>query len=217
MARRPEKSVDGVQRRLFDLVSLLGVRVQGLLLRGSFHWWYRKPDPWATGANDHDRERFARSLACLPERPFHRVLDVGCGEGLFTGMLAERYPDAEVLGVDISKRAVARAKSQVGRARPNVAFEAREILNDGPAGRFDLIFCAETLYYLGRDSRVRLAADRLTALLEPGGALVLNHPRPEARRLHQPFDLLLTRITEYEDQESFRPYVVTVYERPAGS
>lgn len=46
------------------------------------------------------------------------ILDVGCGGGLFTQRLAQRYPNALVIGSDISATAIAIAKDSLANASP---------------------------------------------------------------------------------------------------
>jgi 23S rRNA (guanine745-N1)-methyltransferase len=45
-------------------------------------------------------------IACLRTIPFHEALDMGCGEGYYTNMLAQSFPDASWTGVDLSVDAV---------------------------------------------------------------------------------------------------------------
>lgn len=45
-------------------------------------------------------------IACLRSFAFHEAVDLGCGEGYYTNMLAEKFPDALWTGVDLSVDAV---------------------------------------------------------------------------------------------------------------
>ncbi|KAF3362721.1 Uncharacterized protein PHSC3_000708 [Chlamydiales bacterium STE3] len=47
------------------------------------------------------------------------ILDVGCGGGHFTAELARRYPNASLLGIDLSAEAIAYAQKQHGNAKLN--------------------------------------------------------------------------------------------------
>ena len=47
----------------------------------------------------------------LPEGKMRRVLDVGCGTGLISIMLAQRFADAHITGIDIDVNAVSQAAS----------------------------------------------------------------------------------------------------------
>ena len=60
---------------------------------------------------EHDRldVQSEAIIALMKGKPFHapienpkRILDVGCGTGSMTYLLAQKYPDAEVIGLDIS-------------------------------------------------------------------------------------------------------------------
>lgn len=57
-----------------------------------------------------DRAAF-KTLSKLQQSP-KTILDVGCGGGLFTLRLAERYPDAKVVGIDLSEHAISFANEQ---------------------------------------------------------------------------------------------------------
>jgi ubiquinone/menaquinone biosynthesis C-methylase UbiE len=59
-------------------------------------------------------------LDWLSPRPGLKWLDVGCGTGAFTGLIAERCAPAEVQGVDPSEGQLAMARMRLG-AR-NVTF-----------------------------------------------------------------------------------------------
>ncbi len=50
------------------------------------------------------------------ESPPTSILDIGCGGGLFTMRLAQRYPQAQVVGIDLSSEAIAFAQEHVKRS-----------------------------------------------------------------------------------------------------
>ena len=56
------------------------------------------------GRNEQDQlhARFAASVATPPDGKVLRILDLGCGPGQLTVALKERFPDAEVWGIDVS-------------------------------------------------------------------------------------------------------------------
>jgi len=45
--------------------------------------------------------------------PSGRILDIGCGTGIISLMMAQRYPSASILGIDIDEEAVAQARENV--------------------------------------------------------------------------------------------------------
>ncbi len=188
-----------LHRRFFELLSRLPEPAHSRILRGVFDKKYDHPDPWGVTSGSpngaYQRRKFRTTLDCIPIGDYRRVLDAGCGEGAFTRLLPEAFSGAEVVGIDIAADAVERAAAVAPRQA--VQYLTTNFLDDSLPGMFDLVFCNEVLYYLGGSGQ-RRAAERLISTLTPGGILVLVHPWPEARRLHQPFDVdpALTRIRE---------------------
>ena len=203
-----------MHKAFFGLLSMAGRRAHGLLLRGYFDAWHLVPDPWNHATSPYEQEKYATTLACVPEGDYRQILDVGCSEGTFTLLAAAAHVDAETTGVDISHRALRRAAARAGAAGLRARFIRKDILNEACGDGFDLVFCGEVLYYLGRTGRRRQAVRRLVSLLGPGGLLVLTHAADQARRLHPDFDThpMLRKV----DEVSAEGYTVSVYrhERP---
>src|SRR5512137_2668452 len=65
----------------------------------------------------------------LPAAP--RVLDAGCGTGEAIWRLAEAFPDASLLGVDVLDASLERARDQAARFANRVRFENRSIYELG--------------------------------------------------------------------------------------
>jgi SAM-dependent methyltransferase len=105
----------------------------------------------------------------LSSRAGSRAVDLGCGTGRFTGLLAERH--TEVLGVDIAAEQVHLARDQQGD-RPGVRFEHRSLLDVTAEvdGRFDCVLSVNTIHSL-RAHEVVLP--HLRSLVAPGGRLVV--------------------------------------------
>jgi 2-polyprenyl-3-methyl-5-hydroxy-6-metoxy-1,4-benzoquinol methylase len=84
------------------------------------------------------------SLAIVDGVPAQRILDVGCGKGGFTALLAQ--PGREVIGVDISATAVEKASARW----PDVSFRVGTVdnLHQVADGRFELVIAMEILSYL---------------------------------------------------------------------
>jgi SAM-dependent methyltransferase len=130
-------------------------------------------------------------------KPGARVLDVGCGSGTFTGLLAERGYKAS--GIDISPKLVALAR----RKFPAIDFHEGDAENlPFDAGQFDGVLLSGLVHHFP-DPR-RLAAE-VFRVLRPGGRFVAFDPN----RMN-PFMWL------YRDQASpfYSPLGVTENERP---
>lgn len=113
--------------------------------------------------------------ASLTQQAFTQVLDIGCGAGKWVLDMAFRYPEADVTGIDISKKLVAyanaRAKSQ---KRINALFSVEDALQPLPyePGSFDLIHLRFGAGWLLPDVWEALLTSWYS-LLEPGGYLVI--------------------------------------------
>ena len=112
--------------------------------------------------------------------PSGRILDLGCGHGLFTNLLAVGAPDRQLVGVDPSAEKIAVAKRS-STGLPNVRyFQGRiEDVTDGP---FDVIAILDVLYLLPDADKVDVLK-RCHSLLAPDGVLLLktNDTRPRWR------------------------------------
>jgi SAM-dependent methyltransferase len=97
-----------------------------------------------------------------------RAVDLGCGTGVHTAMLAERY--ADVLAVDLSGPMIDFARRR--RPEPNVTYLRRDLRSVEPAtdGQFDLVFSAYTLHHV---AELPSALYRMRSLLRPGGRVLL--------------------------------------------
>lgn len=119
--------------------------------------------------------------ALLPELAGRNVLDLGCGFGWFCRFVAGEGA-AEVVGVDVSERMLARARSETSAG--NVRYEQADLETYAPStGRFDLVYSSLAFHYL-----VDLPAvfGRVAQALKAGGRFVFSveHPIMTAPR-HQ--------------------------------
>ena len=61
--------------------------------------------------NEHHRPLSEWALSVLPEMNPDGILDIGCGGGMLISLLAEKYPRAQIAGIDISETSVKCARS----------------------------------------------------------------------------------------------------------
>lgn len=106
----------------------------------------------------------ARDLIALAELPVPgRIFEAGCGSGLYTELLATRWPQAVLEAIDLSPAMAAETARRLG-ARANVS--ACDLRSLEPQGNFDLVTSNAALHWL-----VPLAPGlaRLLACVRPGG------------------------------------------------
>lgn len=100
-----------------------------------------------------------------------RILDAGCGTGEASSRLAELFPRAHVLGVDIIDDHLAMARSRYANLAPRLTFEHQSIYElVAPDGSFDLTVCRHVMHSIPHADRVIAELARVT---RPGGYLHL--------------------------------------------
>jgi trans-aconitate 2-methyltransferase len=130
------------------------------------HTW--DPDRYLAHA-DHRGRPFLDLLARVGATDPASVVDLGCGPGNLTALLAERWPGAAVAGVDSSPEMVARARAD----HPGIDFQVRDLRDWPGSGSADVVVSNATLQWLPDHLDV-LA--RLVAATTPGGWLAVQVP-----------------------------------------
>lgn len=106
-------------------------------------------------------------LERLEDRSIDAVLDLGCGTGHLTGRLCERFPDATVVGVDLSNGMLDRAR-QRDETSLLVRADAQQL--PLPDASLDAVVCTESFHWY-HDQQA--AALEMARLLRPGGRLII--------------------------------------------
>lgn len=91
---------------------------------------------------------FLQSFVDLQPR---QVLDLGCGPGYTTRLLADVFVNADVRGLDSSDNFIGLAR-QVPRAR--TAYEVADVIRPLPGGPYDFIYCRYLLTHLAQAATV---------------------------------------------------------------
>jgi len=109
-------------------------------------------------------------------RPGLRVLDAGCGSGIYLRMVAEANPGAVGLGLDKDPAVAEQARANLAAwgLGGRFAAAAGDVLDPGldPGPGFDLVLFANLAYYFPPAEREAVYG-RLARLLAPGGSLAL--------------------------------------------
>ncbi|MBN9457114.1 MAG: trans-aconitate 2-methyltransferase [Bosea sp.] len=106
-----------------------------------------------------------------------RCIDLGCGPGNSTELVAARFPQAAVTGLDSSPDMIEKARKRL----PRLSFVQADLAGWAPEERYDLIFANAVLQWLP-DHEALFA--RLAAALKPGGVLAVQMPNNLAEPSH---------------------------------
>jgi ubiquinone/menaquinone biosynthesis C-methylase UbiE len=118
-----------------------------------------------------------------------RVLDLGTGTGRAAFLLARRYPEAEVVGVDLAADMLVEARRLTppeleGRVSFEEADAERLQYEDGA---FDLVSLANMIPFF----------DELSRVTAPGGAVVFSFSAGPETPIYVPPDVLRKRLAEH--------------------
>lgn len=118
----------------------------------------------------NQRTNAARDLlARVPIETAGLVYDLGCGPGNSSELLARRFPEADLVGLDTSDAMLAHARLRAPKAR----FLLQNIADWSPEAPPDLIFSNAALHFLPNHHRL---FPRLVAALAPGGVFAAQMP-----------------------------------------
>lgn len=133
--------------------------------------YLESPDPWNYRSSPYERQKYERVLACALKwrSASESALEVGCGVGIFSRMLTDHFE--KVTAIDVSKEALASA-TRYNCGAKNVRFMHRDLQSLDTDGQYDVIFCAEVLYYIGKKD-VDSVCRRLDKYLSARGIILL--------------------------------------------
>ena len=121
-------------------------------------------------AFENERTRPVRDLvAALPNQSVGLAVDLGCGPGNSTEVLAARYPDAVVTGMDSSQDMIDAARKRL----PSLQFELSDIATWNPPRQYDVILANAALQWVPDHATLY---PRLVGKLAPGGSLAVQTP-----------------------------------------
>jgi trans-aconitate 2-methyltransferase len=108
-------------------------------------------------------------LARIPLESPESIVDLGCGTGNVTALLKQRWPNADITGVDNSPEMLAKARNIEG-----IRWAEADVASWSPLESVDLIFSNATLHWIADHSRL---FPRLMEVLKPKGILAVQMPR----------------------------------------
>lgn len=115
----------------------------------------------------------------LKEKPIKKILDIGCGQGSISRFLAEKYPKAQIIGVDISQEQLEIFQSE-NQKYENIQSIAVDITNESfDQETWDLLKSADLIYVrylLLHLKEWEVFFDNIYKLLNKDGQVIIEEP-----------------------------------------
>ncbi len=120
------------------------------------------------------RERTQPAADLLSHVPLEapvKILDIGCGPGNSTQVLAQRYPNAKIIGIDSSENMIAAARKNCPQLEFRLCDASSELETLG--NDFDLVFSNACIQWIENHDRI---IPYWMSVLKSGGALAVQTP-----------------------------------------
>ena len=139
---------------------------------------------WTARRSQDAMAPLAASLDLLEEPPRH-VLDLGTGAGIAAFAVARRFPEAQVLGVDVASRMIEEARRLMpDELADRVRFEVADAARMPDREPFDLVVLANMIPFF----------DELERVVAPTGHLAIVFSRGDETPIYVPPERLRTEL-----------------------
>jgi SAM-dependent methyltransferase len=140
-------------------------------------------------------------VSALPKKAYYRILDMGCGIGQKTLPLVDAFPDAEVIGIDLSAPMLRYAHKRAEARGKRVVFSQQNAEQTTfPDEYFDLV-CSTLLLHELPEPAIRNVIMESYRLLRPGG--ICAHLDLPPYREQDPYNAFLM---EWDTENNNEPY-----------
>ena len=119
-----------------------------------------------------------------------RILDVGCGFGLFAAYFGQTQPGRTIVGVDPDARRVKLATRVSQTLNLANTFQLGDVRDHSLEGPFEAAYVLDVMHHIPKDDQ-RAVLARLRDLLVPGGTLIVKDITTEPR-----FGLAFTELLD---------------------
>lgn len=103
-----------------------------------------------------------------------QILDIGCGTGKVTERLAKSFPDASVVGIDSSRSAIGKARTEHTPEEYDIEYKHAGIESYCPKeerGHYDLLFSNAAMHWVSEQHK---AYENMRALIDEDGLLAIH-------------------------------------------
>lgn len=108
------------------------------------------------------------ALSAIDVKSFSNILDIGCGSGKITALIAQLSPASRIVGVDASESMIKAAHEKY--KLPHVTFQVADALNLPYHNEFDLVLSFSCIHWIKNKDAVFAG---IAKALKPGGMMLV--------------------------------------------
>jgi len=164
---------------------------------GWFHKRISRPDEKGEYSKGYWPDRIRTEVLGMCRGATGRLLEVGCGEGLFITHLARQNPGLEIWGIDNSMDRIAEADAKIkGRGLKNLrALFGQASRLDLQDGSFDTVVCVNVFINMPSFDMVKQALVEMGRVCKKGGVIIF-----EFRNALNPLLMIKYGLARYYDE-----------------
>ena len=131
-------------------------------------------------AQDYDRTRrqlipcfdafYGMALSLLPDRPNLRILDVGAGTGLLSGLIRAQQSESQLTLADVSEAMLAKAQQRFANDT-QVSYQIVDFIDGELTGNYDAVVSALALHHTPQD-QLKAVFAKIHTVLQPDGIFI---------------------------------------------
>ncbi|MGD1858078.1 MAG: class I SAM-dependent methyltransferase [Leptolyngbyaceae cyanobacterium] len=133
-------------------------------------------------AQDYDRTRpqyipcfeefYSTALGLIPHdnQADIKVLDIGAGTGLLSGLITAAFPKAAITLADISDEMLRKARERFD-SNPNIEYVVLDFINEPITGKYDVVVSALALHHTPQE-KLKSIFNKIFNVLESGGHFI---------------------------------------------
>jgi 2-polyprenyl-3-methyl-5-hydroxy-6-metoxy-1,4-benzoquinol methylase len=126
------------------------------------------------------------------------IVDIGCGSGLVTNVLAMHHRDCSFTALDFSNSLAIGKTYANNNSLKNTKWIQADFIAHNFQMQFDVVICQGVLHHM---PDYKIALEKLKTLVKPGGVLLLGVYNPLGKFLKKFFKISYHSNTLYQDQE----------------
>jgi trans-aconitate methyltransferase len=108
------------------------------------------------------------ALSTVDLKSYHTILDIGCGSGKITALIAQKAPESRVVGVDASESMIKAAQEKY--KLPHLSFQVADALNVPYQNEFDLALSFSCIHWIKNKDAVFAG---IAKALKPQGTVLV--------------------------------------------